>query len=41
MNHQNALQVDIRPWSAGDLALLTQLLGVPGMTEHLGGPETA
>ena len=41
MTHQNALQVDIRPWSAGDLALLTQLLGVPGMTEHLGGPETA
>ncbi|MHB8807613.1 MAG: GNAT family N-acetyltransferase [Anaerolineaceae bacterium] len=35
------IQVDIRPWSSDDLPLLTQLLGVPGMTEHIGGPETA
>lgn len=41
MIHEHDMLVDIRPWSAQDLALLTRLLGVPGMTEHLGGPETA
>ena len=34
------LEVDIRPWSDGDLPLLEQLLGDPAMTEHLGGPES-
>jgi len=38
---KNKLWVDIRPWFAEDLLLLTQLLGVPGMTEYIGGPETA
>lgn len=35
------LDVDIRPWSEGDLPVLERLLGDPAMTEHLGGPETA
>ena len=35
------MQVDIRPWSAGDLLLLQRLMGDPAMTEHLGGPETS
>ncbi len=34
------IQVSIRPWSDGDLALLQRLMGDPVMTEHLGGPET-
>ena len=29
----------LRPWGKGDLSLLTALLGDPGMTEYLGGPE--
>jgi RimJ/RimL family protein N-acetyltransferase len=33
--------VEIRPWSEGDLALEERLLGDPAMTVHLGGPETA
>lgn len=32
--------VRLRPWAAGDLPLLERLLGVPEMTEHIGGPET-
>jgi RimJ/RimL family protein N-acetyltransferase len=32
--------VDIHPWSAGDLELPERLLGDPAMTEHIGGPET-
>ena len=35
-----ATDVDIRPWAAGDFALLARLLGDPVMTEHLGGPES-
>jgi RimJ/RimL family protein N-acetyltransferase len=34
------VDVDIRPWSEGDLPLLARLLGDRAMTEHLGGPET-
>jgi RimJ/RimL family protein N-acetyltransferase len=37
---QEQIDIDIRPWSAGDLPLLEQLMGNPAMTEHLGGPET-
>ncbi|HEU0297419.1 MAG TPA: GNAT family N-acetyltransferase [Anaerolineales bacterium] len=33
--------VDIRPWSDGDLPLLERLMADPAMTEHLGGPETS
>ena len=33
--------VDLRPWSEGDLGLLERLMGDPAMTEHLGGPESA
>jgi len=32
--------VAIEAWEDGDFALLQKLLGDPGMTEHLGGPET-
>src|SRR5262249_23038652 len=32
--------IDIRPWSDGDLPLLERLMGDPAMTVHLGGPET-
>ncbi|MGH2626694.1 MAG: GNAT family N-acetyltransferase [Anaerolineales bacterium] len=35
----NIREIDIRPWSAGDLPLLERLMGDPAMTEHLGGPE--
>lgn len=31
--------IDIRPWSDGDLPLLERLMGDPAMTDHLGGPE--
>jgi len=37
---EHRVDVDIRPWSEGDLAVLERLLGDPIMTEHLGGPET-
>jgi RimJ/RimL family protein N-acetyltransferase len=33
-------EVTLRPWSGDDLPLLVRLLGDPGMTEHLGGPES-
>jgi RimJ/RimL family protein N-acetyltransferase len=32
--------VTLKPWGSGDLGLLERLMGDPGMTEHLGGPET-
>jgi RimJ/RimL family protein N-acetyltransferase len=32
--------VTLRPWSADDLPLMERLLGEPGMTVHLGGPES-
>jgi RimJ/RimL family protein N-acetyltransferase len=32
--------VRIEPWGEGDLPLLEKLMGDPGMTEHLGGPES-
>ena len=34
------MSVRLERWAAGDLPLLTALLGDPAMTEHLGGPET-
>jgi len=37
---EQQIDVDIRPWSDGDLPLLERLMGDPAMTEHLGGPET-
>jgi GrpB-like predicted nucleotidyltransferase (UPF0157 family)/RimJ/RimL family protein N-acetyltransferase len=33
--------VCIRPWCAGDLALLERLLGDPAMTAYIGGPESS
>jgi len=32
--------VILEPWGSGDLPLLERLMGDPGMTEHLGGPES-
>jgi RimJ/RimL family protein N-acetyltransferase len=32
--------VRIRPWAAGDHALLVRLLGDPAMTTYIGGPES-
>lgn len=29
----------LEPWGSGDLPLLERLMGDPGMTRHLGGPE--
>jgi RimJ/RimL family protein N-acetyltransferase len=40
MNSEQPTDIDIRPWSDGDLQLLERLMGDPAMTEHLGGPET-
>jgi RimJ/RimL family protein N-acetyltransferase len=34
------MDVELQPWSDGDLELLQKLLGEPEMTVHLGGPET-
>ena len=34
------MTVTLRPWGSGDLPLLQRLMGDPGMTEHLGGPES-
>ena len=34
------MDIEIHPWSDGDLPLLEQLIGDPVMMEHLGGPET-
>jgi RimJ/RimL family protein N-acetyltransferase len=32
--------VTLQAWGSGDLPLLERLMGDPGMTEHLGGPES-
>jgi RimJ/RimL family protein N-acetyltransferase len=41
IEHSNhASDVRIEPWGEGDLALLERVLGDPGMTEHVGGPES-
>jgi RimJ/RimL family protein N-acetyltransferase len=32
--------VRLEPWGEGDLPLVEMLMGDPGMTEHLGGPES-
>src|ERR1700749_546898 len=32
--------VTLVPWDSDDLPLLERLMGDPGMTEHLGGPES-
>ena len=32
--------VTLEPWGSDDLPLLVRLMGDPGMTEHLGGPES-
>jgi RimJ/RimL family protein N-acetyltransferase len=32
--------IELQPWSEGDLPLLEKLLGDPDMMDHLGGPET-
>ena len=34
------MTVTLQPWGSGDLPLLQRLMGDPGMTEHLGGPES-
>jgi RimJ/RimL family protein N-acetyltransferase len=41
VSDKEQIEVDIRPWTEGDLQLLERLMGDPAMTEHLGGPETA
>jgi RimJ/RimL family protein N-acetyltransferase len=33
------MDVELQPWSEGDLPLLEKLLGDPAMMTHLGGPE--
>jgi RimJ/RimL family protein N-acetyltransferase len=33
-------EVTLEPWGSTDLPLLERLMGDPGMTEHLGGPES-
>ena len=40
VNSKKRIEVDIRPWAEGDLALEERLMGDPAMTEHLGGPES-
>ena len=40
MGDEQPIQVDLRAWAPGDLALLERLLGDPSMMTHLGGPET-
>ena len=40
MSDKQEIEVGIRPWAEGDLALEERLMGDPAMTEHLGGPET-
>jgi hypothetical protein len=39
MSAKNPIEVDIRPWSKGDLPLLERLRGDPAMNVYLGGPE--
>lgn len=38
--HRSAGAVRIEPWGTADLPLLTQIMGDPAMTAHLGGPES-
>jgi RimJ/RimL family protein N-acetyltransferase len=40
MPGKQQIETDLRPWAAGDLPLLEQLLGDPMMTQYLGGPES-
>ena len=40
MGDERPTDIDIQPWSKGDLPLLERLMGDPAMTEHLGGAET-
>ena len=40
-SHRAASSIRLEPWSERDQPLLQQLLGVPEMTEHVGGPESA
>lgn len=40
MSDQERPDIELRPWSEGDLPLLERLLGDPAMMTHLGGPET-
>ena len=40
MTDQQPADISLRPWSEGDLSLMEHLLGDPGMTVHLGGPES-
>ncbi|MFL5734105.1 MAG: GNAT family N-acetyltransferase [Chloroflexia bacterium] len=40
MSDQEKPDIELRPWSDGDLPLLERLLGDPAMMMHLGGPET-
>lgn len=40
MSNPQQTVINIRPWSADDLPLLTRLMGDPDMTAYLGGPET-
>jgi RimJ/RimL family protein N-acetyltransferase len=40
MSDREKPDIELRPWSDGDLPLLERLLGDPAMMEHLGGPET-
>lgn len=40
MSAKQAVQIKLRPWEEGDLPLLERLMGDPGMTRYLGGPET-
>ncbi|MBN9618613.1 MAG: GNAT family N-acetyltransferase [Actinobacteria bacterium] len=35
-----SVTVTLEPWDGGDLPLLERLMGDPGMTEHLGDPES-
>ena len=38
-SNKAAVSVHLEPWGAGDLLLLTRLVGDPAMMEHLGGAE--
>jgi RimJ/RimL family protein N-acetyltransferase len=33
-------ELELRPWAEGDFWLMERLLGDPGMSKHLGGPES-
>jgi RimJ/RimL family protein N-acetyltransferase len=41
MSRHKRIDVNIQPWSDGDLPLLARLLGDMAMTAHLGGPESS